>query len=134
MRPLLALLFLIGLALAPPMLMAQPHRGERTVELRLGHSTNLAQGTILSFDKVIADSRCPVDVTCVWAGEAKLQFSVRQPSQRAEDFVLTTPLAPEVEIAKWRIKIVTLLPPRHSGDGDKKLAYVVTLAVTPLGD
>jgi len=29
----------------------------------------------VSFDSVVADSRCPIDVECIWAGNAEIGFS-----------------------------------------------------------
>ncbi|WP_010230960.1 hypothetical protein [Gillisia marina] len=30
----------------------------------------------IQFKKVISDSRCPKDVTCIWAGEAKVLVAI----------------------------------------------------------
>jgi hypothetical protein len=35
------------------------------------------------FVAVTEDSRCPRDVTCIWAGEVKVQLEIRQSSQLA---------------------------------------------------
>ena len=78
MRPLLAFVMLVGLALLPPMFQAHGKRAERIVELREGQSAQLADNVMLRFEKVALDSRCPIDVTCVWAGEAKLEFALRK--------------------------------------------------------
>ncbi|HUP24741.1 MAG TPA: hypothetical protein VNB06_17615 [Thermoanaerobaculia bacterium] len=45
-------------------------------ELRLGDSARLASTRLeLRFDAVVEDSRCPADVTCVWAGNAHLRLT-----------------------------------------------------------
>ena len=40
----------------------------------------------------MADSRCPVDVTCVWAGEIRFAFSLESPQSEAPrlEFELAT--------------------------------------------
>ena len=129
MRSLLAFVVLAGLALAPPMLHAYAKHPERSYELRPGQSADLGAGVQLVFDTVISDSRCPVDVRCVWAGEAKLNFILHRSGAEPTPFVLATLQVVEVEIARWRIKLVQLLPPRHSGDGAKPLDYRATISV-----
>jgi hypothetical protein len=44
-------------------------------------------GIVVLFIGVAADSRCPLDATCMWAGEVKVQLSIRnarQPPTRHE--------------------------------------------------
>lgn len=56
----------------------------------LGAEVTLAPGTTVSaktaglsvrFVAVIEDSRCPRDVTCIWAGQVKIQVEILQSSQ-----------------------------------------------------
>jgi len=45
--------------------------------LRYGESKNLPGEDIrVTFEKVLEDSRCPVGVTCVWEGNAKIRLSL----------------------------------------------------------
>ncbi|WP_121667234.1 hypothetical protein [Mesonia aquimarina] len=43
----------------------------------------------LNFEKVVADSRCPSDVTCVWQGQAKIRMSLDKNEERIEEKVIT---------------------------------------------
>lgn len=43
--------------------------------------TVIFEGTAISFSRVIEDSRCPTDVTCIWAGEAKVIASIKTESE-----------------------------------------------------
>ncbi len=61
-------------------------RTQETTAVDLGAEITLAPGATASvagegvsvrFIGVTEDSRCPVDVTCIWAGEVKIQFAVR---------------------------------------------------------
>ena len=77
MRALLLSVALLGLAACdsadsttPP---ADAQSGE--VELALGASASL-DGFDLSFQEVVQDSRCPIDVDCVWAGIAVVKVRV----------------------------------------------------------
>ena len=38
-------------------------------------------GIVVQFVGITSDSRCPRDVTCMWAGEVKVQLSVRNAQQ-----------------------------------------------------
>jgi hypothetical protein len=73
MKIILALLLL----LISPALMAQDDKPKP-----ITYSSLLQPGEFFSFGRnslhfkeVISDSRCPKDVTCIWAGEAKILVS-----------------------------------------------------------
>ena len=54
------------------------------VRLAPGESSIVAPGAIrIRFDRVLEDSRCPSGVTCVWAGRARVQVTVRPNSSAA---------------------------------------------------
>lgn len=85
--------------------------------LELGAEVTLAPGTsaafkpadmVVQFIGVAADSRCPRDVTCMWAGEVKVALSIRnakQPPTRHE--VLEGEHATSGD---YRITLVRVLP------------------------
>src|SRR6188474_2935077 len=52
----------------------------RPFELKPGAVSVLPDGTRLMFREVQADSRCPMDVMCVWAGDATVAITLT-PSQ-----------------------------------------------------
>lgn len=67
---------------------AAPSQGLQTVDL--GAEVTLAPGATFAvksaglsvrFVAVIEDSRCPRDVTCIWAGQVKIQLEILQSSQ-----------------------------------------------------
>ena len=39
--------------------------------------------------RIVEDSRCPTDVTCVWAGEVKVQLATRLDSAEAQQHEVT---------------------------------------------
>jgi hypothetical protein len=43
----------------------------------------------IQFKKVISDSRCPKDVTCVWAGEAKVMLAILENGKLIEEKIVT---------------------------------------------
>jgi hypothetical protein len=51
-------------------------------QLRINQSAVITSENIkVYFRKVLSDSRCPSDVTCVWAGEARVELVVLQHSE-----------------------------------------------------
>ena len=83
------------------------------------------RGYDLKLKTVIADSRCPEDVTCVWAGEAQVVISVYQNRKLIEDNTLVLSSKTQKENVAWfakylpekqkNIKSITLLPKPKSG-------------------
>ena len=67
---------------------------EALVELELGQSTYIDDADfVLEFTKVLEDSRCPINVQCVWAGNARIVVTISdQPDG-------TPPLAVELDSA-----------------------------------
>jgi hypothetical protein len=57
-----------------------PHAASLDQEIQLapGERAVFSQQELdIEFVRVVEDSRCPTDVTCVWAGEVKVQLSIR---------------------------------------------------------
>ena len=86
-------------------------------ELRLGQSVRVAgRSTVLTFERVREDSRCPVDVTCVWAGNAVvvLQVGGDQPATAVE---LNTTVEPKhAAVEGLELELRSLEPSPRSGE------------------
>jgi len=54
------------------------------IKVALGETISIENHQI-KFVKVLEDSRCPKDVTCIWAGRARVQIEV---SQKEEDSLI----------------------------------------------
>jgi len=86
----------------------------------------------VKFESVVEDSRCPKDVTCVWAGDAKILISVRRANGKEAKIELHTngQFAQTGKYQQYVIKLVALDPyPRTSAKG-KPGDYVATLLIT----
>jgi len=55
-----------------------------------GERITLSDASHLRYVEVIADSRCPVDVQCVWAGDAEVAFARTMGSMPEQSFTLHT--------------------------------------------
>lgn len=118
---------------------ADPDAGAVVVESEAGRTFELAPGEtaritglgiLVAFRGVASDSRCPTDVTCVWAGDAALR--IRATMGRAEwtPFDLHTNLDPRsATIGGHTITVVGLTPEPVSGRTIASERYRVTLRV-----
>ena len=104
----------------------------RPFDLKAGAVSVLPDGTRLTFREVQADARCPMDVTCVWAGDATVAITLT-PSKGAAELreLHTQPTGSQVSFANFTIALTALAPyPRSSrqiGAGE----YVATFVVNP---
>ena len=57
----------------------QPTPANHRVQIGLGGSVELPdQGTGISFDRVVEDSRCPANVVCISAGQVVIELTVAE--------------------------------------------------------
>jgi len=64
----------------------------------------------VQMDSVLNDSRCPIDVECIWAGNATVRFVLNSNSKKVR-FNLNTTMQPrDTIISGYKIKLVSLLP------------------------
>jgi hypothetical protein len=75
--------------------------------------------TRLTFRQVREDSRCPTDVTCVWAGDAKIEVIISRTGVADETRLLSiTPPNNETRVGNLKIRFVALTPvPRQANAG-----------------
>ena len=83
----------------------------------------------VTFTNVESDSRCPANVQCVRAGEARVHFELRLPGHQQEDVILATEGAQPryATFGAYDIHLVSLAPqPRTDVP---RPAYVATLRI-----
>lgn len=89
------------------------------------------EGLRVTFTRVLEDSRCPVDVVCVWAGNAKVELELALPSHGWSTVELNSTLEPkEVEFAGYLVRYLNLEPRPKSGQPVEPRAYRLTLVVS----
>lgn len=86
-----------------------------------------SQGLAVEFVRVVEDSRCPIDATCVWAGEVKVQLSTRIDAAEAKQLETTagTPAA----VGDFRVTVVRVQPEKSTTREIAPEEYRVTLKV-----
>ena len=107
-----------------------------TVKLGVGGGAAIA-GTswTVIFDSVISDSRCPVGVFCIQAGEALLALELASPlaSPLPQDSPHFTLGATPVTVAGIRFTTVAVAPLRRVGETIDPRSYKLTLAIAVIG-
>ena len=99
--------------------------------LPLGQTAALSgTGYRITFNRVTEDSRCPTDVLCVWAGDAKIQLTIDRSSAPGDVRILgLTPPNAESDLNGVRIRFVSLAPAPRQSEPSTSRAYVARLMV-----
>jgi len=86
----------------------------------------------ITFEAVTADSRCPPEVQCVWAGDAVAKILAATGTQAPATYELHTNsgFATQVTHGAYRIRLNAVAPGPHNGVTIDPSSYVVTLVVT----
>lgn len=85
---------------------------------------------VIRFERVVDDSRCPGDVWCVWAGDARLELRLEGMAEDGGGRVdtLHTTLEPRgARYGAYLVQVVALRPEPRSGDDPGARRYVVRL-------
>jgi ketosteroid isomerase-like protein len=118
-------------AASPAQAAAQPDAAAR-IALRIGESVTPPKSTTtVTFTEVSDDSRCPTNVTCVWAGDAAVTLRVQPATGAAEVVTLHTGLAnaQSATAAGLRLTLERLEPRPTFGKTFDRSAYVATIAI-----
>ena len=109
---------------------AQPsHPLGQPFDLKAGTSAVLGDGLRLTFERVRADSRCPLDALCIQAGEAVVVLMLAQSAAQVEQELRTTPGLSEASYLSYVIKLLALAPYPRSTQQIRPEEYVATLTV-----
>lgn len=111
----------------------RPVRLDERFTLGPGQTADVEGASLrVTFESVSADSRCPVDVTCVWEGDAVVIVSVQaNGSARVQRELHTSARYPrEVDAGDHRVRLVDVAPSPRSGASPAPGDYRVTLLVS----
>ena len=91
----------------------------------------VAAGAEVTFERVQSDSRCPMDVFCVWAGDAAVAVTLHPPKGAAESRELhTQPTGSQLSYASYTITLTALAPYPQSSREIPPSAYIATFVVS----
>jgi hypothetical protein len=127
----LSLVLLVGCGRDGTEIAAVPGDVQSTVTLRLGE-TRPVRGTalLLTFRRVLEDSRCPVDVVCITAGDAAVELLVRTTVSTSEPVKLYLDRQPrEMSRQGYKLTLQGLQPARRTDRPIPQAEYGATLSV-----
>lgn len=84
-------------------------------------------GLTVEFVRVVEDSRCPTDTTCVWAGEVKVQVATRTGTAEAIQHEIKA--GEHATVGAFRVLVVNVQPERLSTREIPPEDYRVTFKV-----
>lgn len=98
---------------------------QTTYELRVGETIKTQNLGEVSLVDVLEDSRCPIDVECVWEGNLKISLEIDKVK-----YELNTALEPkEIEVNGKKVSIYQVTPDAISTKEIKKDEYIITIMV-----
>ena len=107
---------------------------QNTKEINLSSNKQTVDSASKFKFKLIAveDSRCPADVNCVWAGNAKIKISLAKGKSAAKMFELNSGLEPRsIVFEGYEIMIKDISPTKKSNDPNP-VKYSVKLILTKM--
>jgi len=103
----------------------------QAIVLKVGEQVTIS-GTELTikFSSVAEDSRCPVDVVCIWAGNGEIELILHTPGSPVTVATLNTFLEPrEISYSGYQIKLKDLKPYPKEGIEIDPNEYQATLVI-----
>jgi hypothetical protein len=104
-------------------------------DIRLGETAYIADTRLsIRVNAVPEDSRCPRDVVCVWAGNARVSLTLRDGSN-TDAVDLNSTLEPRA-VTRWgyTVRLVDVQPVPSAGQPIPAQEYVIRLVVTRAND
>lgn len=100
---------------------------------RLGVGQDFLFGkTGVKFVKVLSDSRCPKQVTCIWAGEAKVLLRITTGGEYIEKEVIVSGSGAELALEDdLQLLISRLRPYPEAAKGIPSEEYCLSIATVP---
>ena len=100
-------------------------------ELKAGAVAALPDGARLRFERVQSDSRCPIDVMCVWAGDAIISVTLNPvKGATASREMHTQPTGSQISYANYTITLTALAPYPRSNQEIPASGYIATFLVS----
>ncbi|MEW6652714.1 MAG: hypothetical protein AB1394_04500 [Bacteroidota bacterium] len=95
--------------------------------LKAGDAVLLNNEMLVTFTGIVQDSRCPIDVICVWQGDAEIKLKLSKGSFNKEVILHTGLIPNSVLFDGYEITLSRLLPARKSNETIKPSQYSIQL-------
>ena len=128
---LVIVLAVLGLAGCGKSLTAPDTVAGQPFQLKAGAVAFLPDSTRLKFDRVLSDSRCPIDAICVSAGDATILVGfISRNGSGASRELHTQPDGSQVSYGAYTIALTELQPYPRASEPANPADYVATFVVT----
>ena len=98
--------------------------------LNVGQRAEFDNGLNILFKSVVKDSRCPINVNCVWAGNGKVELEIFATDSAPKTVQLNTQQGPKVtSLKKYELQLLSLQPIKVDGVNIAPEEYSVTLRI-----
>lgn len=89
----------------------------------------------IQFNKVLEDSRCPIDAICVWAGRVEFEVTFTQPGSTESAILLLgdptgSDYSDSATFGEYTVKVLQVKPEPKAGVDIPQSAYRVQLEVS----
>lgn len=124
-----------SLAVLIAMLLAIPVAAQKAeaVSVKIGRQKVVgSNGISMKFESVIEDSRCPADVNCIWAGNAKIRIHLSKNGRKLTAELDTMGNNTAVTFYGYSIKLVGLTPEPRSNVRIDRNGYMAKLEFVKL--
>ncbi|MCX6175181.1 MAG: hypothetical protein NTZ27_10545 [Ignavibacteriales bacterium] len=98
------------------------------VQINYGQEASIENNITIKFDGV-GDSRCPMDVICVWAGDGGVSLILSNGREQLHTFLHTALFPREIHYNGYRIILKSLNPYPKSASSTKLDEYNVDLII-----
>lgn len=107
----------------------------QTVTVQVNHQKTLAKSKLtIKFLSLVEDSRCPTDVQCIQAGNAKITIQIKKAGGTWETFEVNTNFKPQaVLFAGYIINLTDLNPKPASNIRINRNGYKAAFSVGKMG-
>jgi hypothetical protein len=116
-------------AVTPPPSQTTSQQEVGRATLKIGQTISIGD-LRLTFRSVEGDSRCAIDVVCVWAGDAEIALSIEQGGKAAVAALHTTLEPKKTEWNGYTISLVSVAPSRRAGTAVDPADYRAEIVVT----
>ena len=102
-------------------------------KLKINEKISISEiGVTVTFLRIVEDSRCPVNVYCVWAGRVTVEVSIMKTNEAAFKINLTLPNGDKKEFNGYAITLLRVNPQREYPDRMEIPAsdYEITLKIS----
>lgn len=102
-----------------------------SIRIFLGYQQSIIinNETLITFEKVPADSRCPMDVICVWAGDGEVILKIQKDGIEKLHSLHTYLTPRAIQVDRYYIELKSLQPYPKSNEQIRKENYQIELVI-----